>query len=343
MHDGRGLESLRRIADPAPPDPAFLDRLYEDLVGELGFRAERGAAVPRPGWPARRADRPRVARRLLLVAAVVALTTALIGGALVAGAFIERQRQLEQQTLDRVRAAGVLRVAVRSEYPQVVINGALQGGFDVDVAGALATRLGVQPEVQATLGDGPIAGAGTDAWDVALPSRSLTTTETVTFEVSRPYYLWPIHLLAADSSQARTAADLAGATICVIRGSVGEIWLAGGIGIQTTGPVEARPVGVVPIVAASDDDCLAKVASGEADAAVSAALAPVDLEARPAIRPIGQPILHEERRVVVVRGPGSAAVISAIDEAIDEMHADGSLADISRRRFGGDDLTVIAP
>ena len=107
--------------------------------------------------------------------------------------------------------------------------------------------------------------------------------------------------------------------------------------------MEALPVGAVPIVAASDDDCLAKVASGEADAAVSAALAPADLEARPAIRPIGPPILREERRVVVVRGPGSAALISAVDEAIAEMHADGSLADISRRRFGGDDLTVIAP
>ena len=47
--------------------------------------------------------------------------------------------------------------------------------------------------------------------------------------------------------------------------------------------------------------------------------------------------------MVVVRGPGSAALISAADEAIAEMHADGSLADISRRRFGGDDLTVIAP
>ncbi len=165
----------------------------------------------------------------------------------------------------------------------------------------------------------------------------------LTLEVSRPYYLWPIHLLAADSSQARTAADLAGATICVVRGSVGANWLGGGTGIQTTGPVEARPVGAVPMLAASDDDCLAKVASGEADAAVSAALAPVDLDARPAIRAIGPPILHEQRGVVVVRGPGSAAVIAAIDAAIVDMHADGSLADISRRRFGGDDLTVIAP
>jgi len=342
MHDGRGLESLRRIADPATPDPAFLDRLYEDLVGELGFRVDRAPVVPRSGWLARRADRPHAPRRLLLIAAVVGLTVALIGGALVAGAIIERQRHLEQQTLDRIRAAGVLRVAVQSGYPQVVIDGALQGGFDVDVAGAIATRLGVQPSVQATLKDGSLVGIGTGAWDAALPSRSLTTTETVTLQVSRPYYLWPIHLLVTDSSQARTAADLAGATICVVRGSVGANWL-GGTGIQTTGPVEARPVGAVPMLAASDDDCLAKVASGEADAAVSAALAPVDLDARPAIRAIGPPILHEQRGVVVVRGSGSAAVIAAIDAAIVDMHVDGSLADISRRRFGGDDLTVIAP
>jgi len=343
MHDGRGLEGLRRIADPTTPDPAFLDRLYEDLVGELGFREGGGAAVPPSGWPARRADRARVERRLLLVAALVGVAIAVIGGALIAGAFIERQRQLEQQPLDRVRDAGVMRIAVRSGYPQVVIDGALQGGFDVDVAGVLASRLGVQPAVQATLGDGPIAGVGTGSWDAALPSRSLTTTETATLEVSRPYYLWPIQLYAADSDPARSAADLAGATICVVRGSVGAIWLDGGTDIQTAGPEEARPVGAIPMLAASDDDCLARVASGEADAGVSAALAPVDLEARPAVRAIGPPILHEQRGVVVERGAGSAAMISAIDAAIFEMQADGSLADISRRRFGGDDLTVIAP
>lgn len=38
--DDRLISSLRRIADPVEPAPAFLDRLYETLAEELGFRAE---------------------------------------------------------------------------------------------------------------------------------------------------------------------------------------------------------------------------------------------------------------------------------------------------------------
>jgi hypothetical protein len=40
VDDDRLLSSLRHIADPIEPAPVFLDRLYETLAQELGFRAE---------------------------------------------------------------------------------------------------------------------------------------------------------------------------------------------------------------------------------------------------------------------------------------------------------------
>ena len=45
MDDDRLVSSLGRIADPIEPAPVFLDRLYETLAEELGFRA--GAATRR--------------------------------------------------------------------------------------------------------------------------------------------------------------------------------------------------------------------------------------------------------------------------------------------------------
>ena len=48
MDDERVVSGLRRVGDPVGPDPAFLDRMYEDLAGELGSgrRAEAPPAHP---------------------------------------------------------------------------------------------------------------------------------------------------------------------------------------------------------------------------------------------------------------------------------------------------------
>jgi Tol biopolymer transport system component len=49
VDDDRLLSRLRRIADPVEPAPVFLDRLYETLAQELGFRPEtRSETAPRP-------------------------------------------------------------------------------------------------------------------------------------------------------------------------------------------------------------------------------------------------------------------------------------------------------
>jgi len=132
VDDERVVSGLRRVGDPVGPDPAFLDRMYEDLAVELGFRPT-GRSATRP-------SHFHTARRLLLLAAVVALALAAIGGALIAGALLERQRdsELTRSPLDRIRAAGVLRVAIRPDFPQVTVDGTFQGGFDADVATALA-------------------------------------------------------------------------------------------------------------------------------------------------------------------------------------------------------------
>ena len=86
--------------------------------------------------------------------------------------------------------------------------------------------------------------------------------------------------------------------------------------------------------------CLDDLAAGEVDAVVTSALTAADIAVRPAVRTLGQPILLDPRTIVArTDGPDPTTLLQAADEALGEMRADGTLADLSRGRFGGQDLT----
>ena len=333
MDDDRILSGLRHVSDPVGPDPDFLDRMYEELAGELGFRPV--------GRNATRPSHLKTARRLLLLAAAVVLSLAVIGGALIAGALLDRQRdsKLNRNPLDRIQAAGVVRVAIRPDFPQVTVDGTFQGGFDADVATALAGRLGVRPVLQPmNLGTLPDSSAVAD-WDLALPGRSLTPAELASLEASVPYYEWPVYVVVASTSSAASPADLAGQRVCVVGGSAGADWLTGRSTVQAAGSIASPPTSVITVERTSDGDCLESLASGDTSAAITATLSPADFAARPAIRQLGEPVFLEERRVVSPSGSGSAALIAEVDRLLLEMRSDGTIAELSSRRFGGTDLS----
>ncbi len=77
------------------------------------------------------------------------------------------------------------------------------------------------------------------------------------------------------------------------------------------------------------------------DAIVTSALSDSDLAARPSFRTVGGPILVEPRTIVAARaGLDPSALLSVVDDALGAMRSDGTLADLSRNRFGGRDLTT---
>ena len=88
MDDDRLISSLHRIAEPVEPEPDFLDRMYETLASELGFRGE--PAKDSVQWLGLR-GRPRSGRVRVPVwlAAAVLLALALLGGVALVGALLE--------------------------------------------------------------------------------------------------------------------------------------------------------------------------------------------------------------------------------------------------------------
>jgi polar amino acid transport system substrate-binding protein len=234
-----------------------------------------------------------------------------------------------------IQARGVIRIAVRPDRPQVTAPGGARSGFDVDVATEIGRRLGLRVELDFTPADEMLAGRG--EWDIALPSSAV---EPGAFATTTPYYDWPVRLIVPAGSTAAGPGDLSGSTICVVTGSGGETWLDGRFRGTSVTPVAVPPTASAVHRLATDEACAADVTAGASAALVTAGWTDADLVTRPALKRVGGPIFTEARPVIAVNGQRDpAGLIAEIDRILAAMRSDGTLADFSRSRFGGLDLS----
>ena len=299
-----------------------------DRVLELAFAQTRTLAQER--------RRPRVLqamrddRRLLLLAAAVALVTTIAAGAAI-GAWLV-QREPEPDLLTRVTGAGFMRIAVRPDHPQAATQTIGVDGFDVDVAAALAERLGVEFHVDVAPATDLVSTSAPWSWDVALPSVGASAIDPTRFASSAPYYYWPHYLLVESASGYERASALSGLAICVVAGDAGEWWLRGPDGAR------AIPDSIV-VNKPSDRDCLLALDSGDVAGVVTAAFGPADVAARPQLLALAGPP-WEARAAIALRTAHPDAFIAEVNAAISAMLADGTLGQLARNRFGGYDVTT---
>jgi ABC-type amino acid transport substrate-binding protein len=336
--------ALGTIDRPASPDPGFLDDLFDDLAQEMGFREDGRGVGGRRARRGRRAARgshqePRASRRsrpMWVLAA--ALAGAAVAGALAASFALRPDQEVRLSLLEMVRREGMLTVVVSEGRPQARSPVGSLGGFDIDVAGLLAERLGLEADITA-VGDGP-SGITVD-WEVALPAKGLDRALADRFPVSVPISWWPVRVMVPIGAPFEGLGELAGTSICVVANSTGEAWLTEPGSVRSATPIVQPPAAAMPVIAPDDDACLDALAAGSVSAAVTASIDPAGLATRGDIRAIGGPVLTEERGALVNPATGDpAALLAAIDTAIEAARADGSLADLARARFGGLDLSA---
>lgn len=267
-------------------------------------------------------------------AAAAGLVVALVGILLIRSGTIDVGTSPSSRLTD-VQARGVIRIAVRPDRPQVTTPGGARSGFDVDVATEIGRRLGLRVELVFTSVDAMLAGTGD--WDIALPSSAV---EHGRFATTSPYYDWPVRLIVPAGSAATGPSDLANTTICVVTGSGGEAWLDGRFNGVSVTPVAVPPTPSVVQRVSADDACAAQVTAGTSAAFVTSAWTDADLAARPDLAPLGGPVLTEARPVIAVLGDTDpAGLIAEVDRTVAAMRSDGTLANFSRNRFGGLDLS----
>ena len=199
-------------------------------------------------------------------------------------------------------------------------------GFDVEVAKAIAEKLGVQATFVETPWEGIFAGLNDGRYDIAANGVEVTPERAETYDFSETYaYLRTALVVRGDNEEIKSFEDLAGKSTV---NSIGSTYmdLAESYGAQASG-------------VSTLDLTIENVINGRADATINAELSIYDyLTVRPDAN-IKIVALTEEASEVAIpvrKGEDNATLLAAIDEAIIALRADGTLASISEKYFSSD-------
>ncbi|MHA0042417.1 transporter substrate-binding domain-containing protein [Deinococcus sp. PEB2-63] len=198
-------------------------------------------------------------------------------------------------------------------------------GFDVDIARAVAAKLGLKAEFVLTEWSGILAGLQANKYDVIVNQVGITAERQKTIGFSRPYaYSSPqIIVKKTGSFSPKTLADLKGKRVGVGLGSNFEKSLrdAGGINVVT---YPGAP------------EYLADLAAGRLDAAFNDRLLVGYLIKSQNLPVRGAGVIGDPEAVGIAMKKTNTSLKAAVDRALLQLKADGTYAKISRKWFGQD-------
>jgi polar amino acid transport system substrate-binding protein len=252
----------------------------------------------------------------------------------------------QRELLETVRSAGVMRVSTDPAYPpqsELKLDGSFEG-FDIDVANELGRRLGVRVQFETPTFDEVQAGGWAGRWDISVGSMTITEQRLARLDFTQVYYYTPAQMGATLASGITTLEGLAGKTICVASGTTYLDWLNGELQLAGEAPEPAPGLdGVTVTTFETDTDCAEAAAAGRTDfegwLTSSTTFANAVAEDAPFV-PVGDPVFYEPLAVAIDKaGPPHAQLLAELDRLVGEMHADGSLSELSKQWFDGLDLT----
>ena len=199
-------------------------------------------------------------------------------------------------------------------------------GYDVEVATALAEKLGVKAEFVEGAWDGLFAGLDSGRYDIVCNGVELTEERALTYDFTVPYgYIHTALAVRSDNADITTFEDLAGKTtansIASTYMTLAESYGAEVLGIDTL------------------DETIQMLVAGRVDATLNADVSFYDyLNVHPEADFKIVALTDEASQVCIPvrKGEETATLLAALNEAIEELRADGTLAEISQRYFGTD-------
>ena len=243
------------------------------------------------------------------------------------------------EVLDKVMSDGVLRISTDPAWPpQSFLNDQNEmDGFDVDVARAIAEKLGVKAEFVTPDWSLITAGNWAGRWDVSVGSMTPTKERAEVLSFPAIYYYVPAAVAVHNDSPAQTLADLNGKTIGVSAASTWEQYLRHDLVIDAVGvpefeyqiePGEIKTYGSdIPVV----DEL--RLGDGVRINAMIGSL-PNYLDAIKngyPIRVLGDPVFYEPLAVAIDLGDDEFG--QKINEIVEGLREDGTLAELSKKWY----------
>ena len=254
-------------------------------------------------------------RRALLLSAILAVATL----ALPAQA---------ADVLDTAKARGTLRIAMEGTYPPFNFKDPKTGqlaGYDVDVAKLVAAKMGLKPEFITTEWSAILAGLGAGKYDAIVSQVGINAKRQQVFDFSEPYTYSNPQLIVRKNEKASYAslADLKGKKLGVGQGSVYEQQAKAVPGIE----VKSYP-------AAPEN--LQDLAVGRIDAALNDSLMVAYLLSNSKLPIKAGARVGQAERMGIPFKKGNPKFKAAVNKALQDASADGSLKQVSMKWFGSD-------
>lgn len=250
--------------------------------------------------------------------------------------------------LARICQDGVIRVSTDPAYPpQSYLNedtGEFEG-FDIDVATEIARRLGVDVAWETPEWTAITSGGWSDRWDMSVGSMTVTKERAEVLYFTPAYYYTPasvaVHVDNTDIVDLET--DLDGKTIGVCGACTYDFYL------QKTLEIPGYTFDFIIDDANikrydTDRTAIRDLALGDGvrlDAVISAKpTLEGAIEKGEPIKIVGDPVFYEPLAVAFDKSAplDPTSLVEAVSQIIEEMHADGTLTELSMKWYG-EDLT----
>lgn len=199
-------------------------------------------------------------------------------------------------------------------------------GYDVEVAEAIAGKLGVKVRFEESEWSGCLAGLEGGRYDIMVNGMDVDESRKEKYDFSTPYaYNRTAVIVSGENDSIQSMEDLKGKhTANTLNSTYANV--AEGYGAEVTGV----------------DDFIQTIellSSGRIDATLNAEVSYYDYMAQHPEANIKIACIDPEATQVAIpmrKGEESASLLAAVDKALAEMTADGTLSELSIKYFGTD-------
>ena len=199
-------------------------------------------------------------------------------------------------------------------------------GYDVEVSRAIAKKLGVEPEYVESDWDSLFAGLDAGRYDIVCNGVEVTDERAKTYDFTEPYgYIHTALAVRKDNEDITCFEDLKGKTTAnSLASTYMELAESYGATVQGIDTLE---------------ETIQLLTAGRIDATLNADVSFYDyLNVHPDadFKLVAQTEDASHVAIPLRKGDASATLLEAINNAIDELRADGTLKELSEKYFGQD-------
>ena len=224
---------------------------------------------------------------------------------------------------------GVLMVGMEIGYPPMEYfdtDGSTPIGFDVEVAKAIADKMGLEVEYVDTAWDGIFAGVDTDKYDCIISCVSITDSRKEQFNLTKPYVSNHTVLIVPNDSDIDSLEALNGHSTAVQAETTSDDYMK----------EHGDELGVELFQYDKVINCFDDLKTGRTDSVFTDSVVAAYYLGDEASNYKTVWENDEQEPIGICLKKGNDALTEKIDETIDELYADGTMKTIAEKYFGTD-------